>query len=88
MHMDSAATLPLWVRRLSFVAAGLCLFAGALGVISGQWTSIGMVALGLAFGLRALVPGGGKRWLQVLVLVLFAVAGTLAVVGIFQRALR
>jgi len=77
-----------WFRRLSFVAAGLCLLAGTLGVISGKWTSIGMLALGLAFGLPALAPTGGGRWRQPLVIVLFLVAGSLSVVSIVQRALH
>ena len=83
--MDASRTLTRWGRRLSFVAAGLCLFAGTVGLVDGQWRSIGMVALGLGFGLRAWRPAGG-RGLQVLVIVLFAVAGTLAVASIVQRA--
>ena len=82
--MDASKTLTPWGRRLSIVAAVLCVFAGTLGLVGGQWSSIGIVALGLAFALRAWRPAGG-RGLQVLVIALFTVAGTLAVVSIVQR---
>jgi hypothetical protein len=83
--MDVARSLTYWGRRLSFVAAGLCLFGGTVGLVDGQWRSIGMVALGLGFGLRAWRPAGG-RGLQVLVIVLFAIAGVFAVFSLVQRA--
>ena len=82
--MDATGTLTLWGRRLSFFAAGLCLFAGTVGLIDSQWRSIGMLALGLGFGVRAWRPAGGRGG-QVLVIVLFAVAGALAVARLVQR---
>jgi hypothetical protein len=85
--MDASKTLTHWGRILGFAAAGLCLFAGTVGLVDGQWRSIGMVALGLGFGLRSWRPTGG-RGLQMLVVVLFVIAGTLAVVSIVQRAGR
>jgi hypothetical protein len=69
---------------LSFVAAGLCLFAGIVGLVDGRWRSIGMVALGLGFGLRAWRPTGG-RGVQMLTIALFVIAGIMAVVSIVHR---
>jgi hypothetical protein len=84
-HMDARKTLSTWDRRLSFFSAGLCLLAGIIGLGNGEWRSIGMLALGLGLGLRALYPAGGGRALRVFMIVLFAIAGTLAVVNIAQR---
>jgi TRAP-type C4-dicarboxylate transport system permease small subunit len=86
--MDATRALNLWARRLAFVAAGVSLIAGALNISSGHWRqAIGILALGLGFGLRALFPTG-RLWLQVVAMVLFLLAGTMAVIHLVQRVGR